>query len=209
MKPSVRQIIRLDELKEAAHNPPNRTAPKNLKSLVDSVELVGLLHPLTVTAGKTIIDGHRRAAACRLLGWEEVECNVVDKDPDEVYASVNVTPRKLSGNDALGVWLANPRAVPVTTGERLGKIQGLIGKALLRRIYEAGLSSRVYSTAVRIGRYCEDTSPATVKVVVEWLLEFAVIGQVMKAMEAGEDPGLILKAVKAKKPVRMKLTVAE
>lgn len=208
MKPSVRKILRLDALKSAAHNPPNRVAEKNLKALVDSIELIGLLHPLTVTAGGVIIDGHRRAASCRLLGWEEVECNVVDKDPDEVYASVNVTPRKLSGNDALGVWLTNPRAVPVTTHERIGKIANTIGLPLLRRIYEAGLSSRVYSTAVRIGRYCEDTSPETVKATVEWLLEFAVIGQVMKAMEAGESPALILKAVRAKKPVKMKLTMA-
>src|SRR5688500_8487126 len=130
MKPSVRKIVKLADLKEAAHNPPNRTAEKNVKSLIDSIELVGRLHPITGTADLTIIDGHRRAAACRALGWEEVEANVIDRDPDEVYASVNVTPRKLSGNDALGVWLANPRAVPVTTHERLKKTEAVIGRAL-------------------------------------------------------------------------------
>lgn len=209
MKPSVRKIIRLAELKEAAHNPPGRTAEKNLGKLVDSIDLIGLLHPITVGNGNVIIDGHRRAAACRLIGIEEVECNVTDLDADEVYASVNVTARKLSGNDALGVWLKNHRAVPVTTHERMEKIAGVIGKPLLNRIYDAGLSSRVYATAVRIGRYCEDNSPQTTRAVVEWLLEFAVIGQVMKAMEAGEDPSLIMKAVKAKKPVKMRLSMAE
>jgi N6-adenosine-specific RNA methylase IME4 len=50
----------------------------DLRSLADSIQEVGLLHPVVVTAEGRLIAGQRRLAACDLLGWEEVPVTVVD-----------------------------------------------------------------------------------------------------------------------------------
>ena len=50
----------------------------DLRSLAQSIEEVGLLHPIVVTAEGRLIAGQRRLAACRLLGWTDVPVTVVD-----------------------------------------------------------------------------------------------------------------------------------
>ena len=50
----------------------------DLRALAQSIEEVGLLHPVVVTPEGRLIAGQRRLAACRLLGWTEVPATVVD-----------------------------------------------------------------------------------------------------------------------------------
>jgi ParB family chromosome partitioning protein len=46
--------------------------------LADSIETVGLLHPIVVTPEGRLIAGQRRLEACRLLGWQEIPITVID-----------------------------------------------------------------------------------------------------------------------------------
>ncbi len=204
-----RKLIPLARLKDAPHNPPGRVDPKNLKELADSLDLIGLLHPVTVTASEEIIDGHRRCAAARLLEWEDIECNVVEEDAATVYASVNVSARRMSGNDAITVWLKNPKAVTLSMARRLAAMEKVIGRTLVRKIADHGYTVRVYQTALRVCRYCEDEAHESVQAVTLWLLDVATIGHVMKALEAGESPRTIMTAVKKNKPVAFRLTIEE
>ena len=50
----------------------------NLRTLVESIGDVGLLHPAVVTPDGRLIAGQRRLEACRLLGWTEIPVTVVD-----------------------------------------------------------------------------------------------------------------------------------
>src|SRR5712664_2317795 len=50
----------------------------DLRALAQSIEEVGLPHPVVVTSEGRLIAGQRRLAACRLLGWAEVPVTVVD-----------------------------------------------------------------------------------------------------------------------------------
>jgi ParB family chromosome partitioning protein len=50
----------------------------DLRSLADSIETVGLLHPIVVTPEGRLIVGQRRLEACRLLGWQEIPITVID-----------------------------------------------------------------------------------------------------------------------------------
>jgi hypothetical protein len=202
-----RRIVPVGDLKEAAYNPPGRTRPDRLRDLCASMDLVGMLHPVTADRDNNVIDGHRRLAAAKMLGWAEVEVNVVDGDAALIYASVNVTPRRMSGNDALGVWLRCPHAVTEAQGSRFRKMDACLGRPLCRRLYAEGYSARVYDTARRIARYCDDVTDDTARAVVEWLLEFPAIGQVMKALEGGLAPAKLMKLVRAKKPLKLVLDV--
>src|SRR6267154_3227927 len=50
----------------------------DLGTLAQSIEVVGLLHPVVVTPEGRLIAGQRRLEACRSLGWSDVPVTVVD-----------------------------------------------------------------------------------------------------------------------------------
>ncbi len=50
------------------------------KELVKSIELNGLLEPLTITRNNLLVSGHRRYRAVREIGWEDVDCRLRDFD---------------------------------------------------------------------------------------------------------------------------------
>ncbi len=50
----------------------------DISALAQSIEEVGLLHPVVVTPQKELIAGQRRIKACEELFWEEVPVHVVD-----------------------------------------------------------------------------------------------------------------------------------
>ena len=52
--------------------------------LINSIKEMGLLQPLVITPDNIIISGHRRYKACKLLGWEQVECEIKDIPEDEL-----------------------------------------------------------------------------------------------------------------------------
>jgi ParB/RepB/Spo0J family partition protein len=52
----------------------------DLRTLTESIEEVGLLHPIVVTPEGELIAGRRRLEACRLLRWTEVPVTVIDLD---------------------------------------------------------------------------------------------------------------------------------
>jgi hypothetical protein len=59
----------------------------DLSSLIKSIKENGLLEPLVVTKGGQLISGHRRLAAIKELGWEDVEVRVVEPE-NEVIALI-------------------------------------------------------------------------------------------------------------------------
>ena len=72
------------ELSNIVPNPNNaRKTFKNIQSLADSIDSVGLQQPIIVSPsgeeGKyVIVAGERRYRACQLLNWCEIECRVIN-----------------------------------------------------------------------------------------------------------------------------------
>ena len=67
------------------HHPLNKSI-YNLSSiddLVDSINSVGLLQPLTINQNNLIISGNRRFEAIKKLGWKEVEVNKIQINENE------------------------------------------------------------------------------------------------------------------------------
>jgi site-specific DNA-methyltransferase (adenine-specific) len=72
----------------------------DLDSLMESIQAVGLLHPVVVTAAGKLVAGQRRLEACKRLGWEEIPATVLSvSDPvcllaeaDENEVRRNLTP---------------------------------------------------------------------------------------------------------------------
>ncbi len=54
--------------------------PVEHKELKKSIELNGLLEPLTITRNNLLVSGHRRYKAVREMGWEDVDCRLREFD---------------------------------------------------------------------------------------------------------------------------------
>ena len=61
-------------------NPGRRAAePEDVENLATkSIAELGLLNPITIDQGNTLIAGRHRLEAAKLLGWTEIECTVTD-----------------------------------------------------------------------------------------------------------------------------------
>ena len=72
-------IIKLD-LDKINPNPLNKQIygynEKEHKELVKSIELNGLLEPLTITRNNLLVSGHRRYRAVKEIGYEDVSCRL-------------------------------------------------------------------------------------------------------------------------------------
>ncbi len=56
---------------------------EKVEQLQKSIQLNGLLNPITIDPNFNLIAGLHRLTACKLLGFKEIECNIVVYDSDE------------------------------------------------------------------------------------------------------------------------------
>lgn len=208
MQSKEQKDVRLKELKAANYNPPNRIEEERTKKLRASMEEIGLLYPILVTEKNEIIDGHRRVAVAKRLGWKTIAVIVATGDRDRIYADVNSVPAKTNGNDALGVWLRRQQAVTPRAQLVFQRIQEALGRPLMERMYKAGLSAATYRMAIHIARYCDSDTPDTIRRVVEWLMKFSLTFQARKAIEEGQSPKVLMKAIRSMRPIKMALSIA-
>ena len=52
----------------------------NLTALMDSIQELGLMQPITVTTENILVAGYHRLCACRALGWKTIPARVVNLD---------------------------------------------------------------------------------------------------------------------------------
>lgn len=50
----------------------------DISRLMNSMQRVGLINPVTVTGNKELIAGYRRMEAAKQLGWKVIDCHIVD-----------------------------------------------------------------------------------------------------------------------------------
>jgi ParB family chromosome partitioning protein len=54
-----------------------KTNPEKVSEIAKSIKEIGLLNPITVSQGYTLIAGLYRLEACKLLGYSEIEVNIM------------------------------------------------------------------------------------------------------------------------------------
>ncbi|MGH3985926.1 MAG: ParB N-terminal domain-containing protein [Pseudonocardiaceae bacterium] len=75
------RVVGLDDIRVGQRD---RSDLGDIAELAASIDAVGLLHPVVITAGNDLVAGERRLAALAELGWTEVPVTVVDLDTAEV-----------------------------------------------------------------------------------------------------------------------------
>lgn len=105
----------------------------DLSGLADSIRQHGLLHPVVVKTDGTLVAGHRRIEAARLLGWTEIPATVIEVDDllsaerDENAQRKDFTPTEAV---AIGRLIEERHRVRVVNQERARKRLGPKTKTL-------------------------------------------------------------------------------
>lgn len=91
-------IVPIATITPTSYNPKARTKEgAKLNQLIDEIKRFGLAYPILITLDRQVIDGNRRLAACKTLGYETIECIVSDIDRDEAFRMVNTTAVPIGG----------------------------------------------------------------------------------------------------------------
>lgn len=206
MKAPQLKYVSLSQLKPSKHNPPGRQK-RDIRSLAKSIQEIGLQYPILISENNVIIDGHRRVAAHRDMGLETIPCIVsMHADPNAVYAGVNSNSRRVTGNDALAVYLVEPTAVSARTRHNFEEMEQRLGRALCRDIQKHGKTYTVYRMAREICKACDLDDNEQIQKTVVWFLTRESPAYVKSLFNTKTlSPATILRAVKANRPLRVKV----
>ena len=94
------QRIPIKKLKPAEYNPRKDLTPEDIEyqKIKQSIIDYGCVLPLVVNKDMTIIGGHQRLKIVQDLGYEEIECVIVDFDKDkEKSCNIILNNEKISG----------------------------------------------------------------------------------------------------------------
>ena len=153
---------KVSDLKPSPLNPPQRK--RNVTKLAKSIKQVGgLLQPIVVASNKTIIDGHRRLMACKILGLENVPIIIHNssssKEYDSLFVQTNEHTQLMNGNQYLWRYM-NGADVPNYHITRIKWLEKALGKTyakgMFERILQENKSANTYQMAM--GIYCKYTN---------------------------------------------------
>lgn len=201
------QTVKIKDIKKAPYNPPNRETA--ISTLVQSIQEVGLIVPVLVDQKNNLVDGHRRVAAFRKLGLDEIPALVVSGDRSKLFSHVNANSAKFSGNQQLHIYLHDKEACGAKARCWLEEAEEVLGRNLLERMAKDGYSVSTYTTAKKVANEADKKNPDTLRKIVKWMMHFNCAGTVHKALKAGTPVGIILAAVERHKPIRPKFDVAK
>jgi len=192
--------LKTTDVKPQAYNPKRRTERRNMRKLLDSLAKAGRPdYPILVTSKYVIIDGHRRHACALLLGWDVIPAivltNIEASEADLKYASINATHRRHTENELLTVWPVRSTAVDPKIARKFEAMEKWIGRSMVNKLADAGLSTSIYRVSRELGRYVEDDVPRFTKQAITLLLKYPIVGKIREAMKAGVDADVLRTAV--------------
>ncbi len=93
------QKIPVQKLKPAKYNPRKELTEedKEYQKIKNSIIEFGNVTPIVINSNMTVISGHQRLKVLQELGYNEIECNVVDLDKTKEKA-LNIALNKISGD---------------------------------------------------------------------------------------------------------------
>lgn len=194
MSDHVYPIVRVspDQLSPSPHQPDGRTAPSiALNALKKSIAEQNLQYPPLVVRkavgdGYTVVDGHRRIEAMKLLGWQEIPVLVSRGRAEDLFSAVSGTTKPVTASQWIQVYLRGGDVPPGSSRVNIKRLDAVVGREFLQKLADSGLSPQIWSVANRAIAYAgiEDENKAKV---LNWLLENKIARQV-SAWITGDSP---------------------
>jgi DNA modification methylase len=106
--------LKIDQLVHAEYNPRKdlKAGDPEFEKIKNSIESFGYCEPIICNSDYTIVGGHQRHKVLKALGYEEVDCVIIDVDKTKEKA-LNIALNKISGEwdfDALAGLLEELKA---------------------------------------------------------------------------------------------------
>ena len=199
------KLLAVDKVKPAPYNPASRIDRRSVRKLADSMADIGLLYPILVDPSNVLIEGHRRLAAAKELGWKTIQAIVVKGDRNRIYGDLDATSKRRTGNETLRIWLAEPLAVVTQVRNRYAEVENLVGRRLLTRLAEAGMSYSAIRFAFEICGYCDKNMAEHGELILGWIIRRRDNGVARYLMrEEAIKPAKLWQAIHLDQPVKIK-----
>lgn len=183
--------ILTNDLKPAPFNPPIRTSEKSMKDLVRSMEAHGFwpFKPIVVTRDNTIVDGHRRWTAAKILGIPRVFCMRTDMGLQECWSETMASTRPIKSQELFQAYKDGLRVLPKNTiGNTANRYINKYGEDLVMYMAEKGVSSSPIMYAERTCLYFGwEQSKENVEKISKWIVENGLSRQIL--FWISEGPG--------------------
>lgn len=129
--------IKIEKLKPAEYNPRKDLKPEDeeYQKIKKSITEFGYVAPIIVNSNMTVIGGHQRLKILKELGYIDVECVIVDLDPNKEKA-LNIALNKISGdwdNDKLEELLSELKQTDIdmdVTGFSFDEVENILKETL-------------------------------------------------------------------------------
>jgi hypothetical protein len=196
---SERKEVPFDKLVPAYWNPAHRVSPATLKTLIVSMKQVKLLSPLKVYEDKgkfNIIDGHRRHAALREMGYRgPVTVDVYELSNSlAIYRESNKEIRAHQGKEKLYLYLNQPRALPERTIVEIQGYENRYGRDVLERLISADRSYDLLRQIRQLtGVWEKADDPELARMIANWTLDHKMFNFIKKQeLRSKDDPRLVI-----------------
>jgi len=164
----------------------NPKSKAELTTLMNLIKKYDMLEPVTITSGLMIIDGHRRTAVCKELGYTEIQANIIpdqqavqDDEDFDPFVMLNSSKKALDGHQYLWRYM-NGHSLPDLHLSRIKSLEKWVGtrsKYMFQKILATGGSPATYSFAMGIYRkqlkrnstYKKKLQKAHMNDLVEWM----------------------------------------
>jgi hypothetical protein len=195
------QYVSPDELKSrtASFQPVTRTLKRALRDLLDAIEKKGkVLQPIVISADDGVIaDGHRRLACALILKLAVVPVRVLEGKAQDLFVELNGPTRavdKKTWHESVALGLS-PDIVPDSEGKYIRRMIAVLGWEDYQVLALEGVTSFIYKTAERVGRYVGDTSDNYLGEILRWLYNQNMQRPVHEAMRDNAPPEIIKSAI--------------
>ena len=196
----------IEWLTESGINPKGRTIPAQLKDLIQSIPVEGQLSPILVDQHGTVIDGHRRLAAMKLLDMSTVWVNIIPGDNGHLFKEVAETTKRIKARDWLEIYLngGQPRK---TARQNIAALERIGGRKLLVLILAKDFSPSILHYVRLVCKHVGiniQMSPDAALRVTEWLIKHRQARLAYNAIEDGIPATMLYADIKNDKPIRSK-----
>lgn len=185
-------VVAIDQVSVHANRRPLND--QKVAELMQSIKANGLLNPITLDQHCNLIAGLHRLTACKLLGFIEIECHVVNcEDADQARLAEideNLIRNELEALERAELWLERDRILErmglrAKSGDnqftrRGGEINSRPAKTTLELAKEAGYTERTFQLGKQIAR---DIAPE--------------VKQAIKGTPVAKSPSVLLRVARA------------
>lgn len=202
--------VAISDLKGMPYQPGVRTIDKNIVSLKNSIEDMGLLVPILIDKHNNIVDGHRRVEAFRALNLANIQAiqyngEMKGKKPIDAYADINTTQRKMGGLEQLSIYLRGGKAFG-SCKKAIEWTEQHLGKEYLERLLAENFSPFYVVRLKNIAHRCGYVSQVQQRKFYDWAMKHGQFAQLMAIEKLNSDIRCVKAAVANNRPLKKKVS---